>query len=73
MKLKHLKEYIRFMLIAPVKFLKIIESSADIIKKKSRLNYKGWDDDWSFCVFMALFIVFICFSLYYWVSLRITR
>ena len=53
------------MLIAPVKFLKIIESSADIIKKKSRLNYKGWDDDWSFCVFMTLFIVSICFSLYY--------
>ena len=35
------------------------------VKKKSGLDHKGWDDDWSFCVFLAIFFTFITASIYY--------
>ena len=65
MKLKFIEHYIRFILLAPTKLLKNIDSSTNAIKKRLGLSHRGWDDDWSFLVFMTVFIAFICFSLYY--------
>jgi len=65
MKLKCVEDYIRFILLAPTKLLKGIKNSTNAIKRRLGLSHTGWDDDWSFLVFIFLFIAFICFSLYY--------
>ena len=65
MKLKLIKDYIRLVIFMPSNLLRGIEKSVHYIKKKSGLSSKGWDDDWSFYVFLAIFAAFISISIYY--------
>ena len=60
-----LRKYLRYFFFIPIKLLSKVEDSANQIKKRSGLSYKGWDDDWSFYVFLAIFFTFITASIYY--------
>ena len=65
MKPRLFRKYLRYFFFIPIKLLTKIEKAAIQIKKKSGLSYKGWDDDWSFYVFLVIFFAFVTASLYY--------
>ena len=68
MKLNLAKYYIRFLLFAPLKTLREMTNSISRIREKSGINYKGWDDDWSFYIFLAIFIGLISYNIYNWIE-----
>jgi len=56
---------LRNFFLLPNAILTALLKLVTFIRSSSRINNDGWDDDWSFVVFLLIFASFICFSIYF--------
>ena len=56
---------LRNFFLLPNAILTALLKLVTFVRMSSRINNDGWDDDWSFVVFLLIFASFICFSIYF--------